>query len=260
MVSNHLAVLGSPIAHSKSPLIHAAAYEFLGLDWDYGRFDVTQQQLAGFLALRDSTWRGLSITMPLKEEAAKNAVALSKVAARTGIANTLLNSGEGWVGFNTDVFGIQMAVNEAGIKSAEQVAVIGSGATARSAVLALSEAFPTAAITLHARDQVKAREVLEMLEVHGTVRSLDELESFDLTVSTVPNNVFAPTGKQAGALLDVAYDPWPSRAAGHYDVAISGLEMLLWQALAQIRIFTSGDQSEPLAREQEVLAAMRESL
>ena len=67
MASTHLAVLGFPIEHSKSPVIHTAAYDALGLDWDYGRFRIESNELSDFLAKRDSTWRGLSLTMPLKE-------------------------------------------------------------------------------------------------------------------------------------------------------------------------------------------------
>jgi len=260
MARVHLAVLGSPIQHSKSPLIHAAAYEQLGLDWDYGRYDVSTAQFEGFLALRDETWRGLSITMPLKEIATTACSALSPTAVVTGSANTLLNTGGAWLGFNTDVFGIQKAVSEAVIGDVGTVAIIGSGATARSAAFAMHQMFPSSSLSIHARDEAKANALLDGLGIAGKTADFESLSDYDLTISTLPKGIFKPGGKQRGALLDVAYDPWPSPASANYERAISGLEMLLWQAIAQVRIFTSGDELLELPDEAEVLSAMRASL
>lgn len=260
MVSTHLAVLGSPIAHSKSPLIHAAAYQVLGLEWDYGRFDLSEDQLPGFLALRDSSWRGLSLTMPLKEAGVRASVALSGAAARTGAVNTLLNAERGWLGFNTDVFGVEKALSEAGVTNVQRAAVVGSGATARSAVVALVQAFPDVDLTMHARSAARAEELLELLQVRAQIKPIAELGDYEVTVSTLPKAQFMPEEQQAGCLLDVAYDPWPSNASKLYESTVSGLEMLLWQALAQIRIFTSGSEHEPLDNEREVLSAMRSAL
>lgn len=260
MVSQHLAVLGSPIQHSKSPLIHAAAYESLGLDWDYGRYDLSIEQFVAFMNLRDASWRGFSVTMPLKEIAANYCSALSPTAAKTGIANTLLNAGSGWLGFNTDVFGIKHAISAAGLHSASKVAVVGSGATARSAALALHEAFPDAQLVVNARNEDKAAKMLSELAIPGDVAALNDLVASDITVSTLPKGTFVPASRQKGALLDVAYDPWPSKPSRDYDEAISGLEMLLWQALAQIRIFATGDEHMGLDNEAELLAIMRQRL
>lgn len=135
-----LAVLGSPIAHSKSPLIHAAAYRELGLSWQYGRHELQAADLRGFLSGLDGSWRGLSLTMPLKEEAHRLARVLDPVADESGVVNTLLRiTGTGtsseWAGFNTDVAGLASAIRLEQLDATRTI-VFGAGATAVSAILA----------------------------------------------------------------------------------------------------------------------------
>lgn len=135
-----LAVLGSPIEHSKSPAIHAAAYRELGLDWQYGRQELQAAQLRDFLAGLDASWRGLSLTMPLKEEARRIARVLDPVAEESGVVNTLFRiagtgSSSAWAGFNTDVAGLASAIRFEGLDATRTI-VFGAGATAVSAVLA----------------------------------------------------------------------------------------------------------------------------
>ena len=259
MVSTHLAVIGSPIEHSKSPLIHAAAYEALGLDWDYGRYRIEADELSGFLALRGSDWRGLSLTMPLKEAAFQLSTPSCPVALATGVVNTLLHTEAGWEGYNTDGFGIMQAVREHSVRNFEEISILGSGATARSAVYAAKQINPSAVIKLYARRAV---------EIDGL--SADSLENFysspisGLTISTLPGSVVHPNLKvdQNASVLDVAYSPWPSKLALNWDAdgRISGVEMLLWQALVQVRIFFQGDGSVHLPNEPEVFQAMRASV
>ena len=148
MSSTHLAVLGSPIEHSKSPTIHAAAYEALGLDWDYGRYRVEANELADFLRLRDETWRGLSLTLPLKDVGFELSIPSCPVASETGVVNTLLHTDAGWEGYNTDSFGMQKAITEHTDETFQRVNVLGSGATARSAVHAVRRLFPDAEYSL----------------------------------------------------------------------------------------------------------------
>jgi len=110
-LTQNYAVLGSPIDHSKSPIIHRAAYRVLGLDWNYGRHEVIKGALRSFIDGLDESFRGLSLTMPLKEEAVRFAHKLDYYARLTGAVNTLAktlkDSGEPvWTGYNTDVFGI----------------------------------------------------------------------------------------------------------------------------------------------------------
>ena len=259
MASTHLAVLGSPIEHSKSPAIHAAAYHALGLDWDYGRYRVEANELSDFLRLRDSTWRGLSLTMPLKEIAFSQAIPSCPVAAETGVVNTLLQTDSGWEGYNTDSYGIQKAITEATNTNFEVVQILGSGATARSAISAVRNLFPSAEISLFAR-----REVELMGLQSSTLEVFEQREITGLTISTLPGNavVSNPLVSLDAFLLDVAYDPWPSRLSSYWpkDNRISGIEMLLWQALIQIRIFVNGDGTVPIEDEASVFKVMSDSV
>lgn len=259
MVNTHLAVLGSPIEHSKSPLIHAAAYAALGLEWDYGRYRIEAAELSSFLKLRDSNWRGFSLTMPLKEVAFELSVPSCPVASVTGIVNTLLQTELGWEGYNTDSFGIQQAVRRHGPYVFQNINVLGSGATARSAVHAARQLNPDATIEIFSRKRV---------EIDGI--SSSPLEDFystavsGLTISTLPGTAIHPSMEvsEDAVILDVAYSPWPSKLASSWSVnnRISGIEMLLWQALIQVRIFYSGDGSVELPNETEVFQSMRASV
>src|SRR5680860_1195816 len=139
-----LAVLGSPIAHSKSPALHRAAYRALGLDWKYDAIELPAGQLAPFLAGLGPEWLGLSLTMPLKHEVIPLLSDVDRLAADTKVANTVLigraDTGlPALTGFNTDVAGLVRALAEAGLTRATQVTVLGAGATAASAVVASAD-------------------------------------------------------------------------------------------------------------------------
>lgn len=271
-----LGVLGSPIAHSRSPRIHAAAYAALGLDWEYGRHELGEAELAGFLAGRDASWLGLSLTMPLKTEAHRLAARLDPVASRSGVVNTLLREPghpERWAGWNTDVFGLVRAIEAAAGAGARfpRVAVLGAGATAVSALLA-AEQLGAREISVLARRPNAVQALFAGLPQPGIARrgarlagpSLDP--STDLVISTLPGDAGAEFAaaqelRASARLFDVAYSPWPSPLAASWaeagGAADSGVEMLLWQALAQVRIFLGGDPEVPLPDEDRVLGAMR---
>ncbi|MEO7147868.1 MAG: shikimate dehydrogenase, partial [Terrimesophilobacter sp.] len=138
-VQRRLAVLGDPIAHSKSPELHRAAYTALGLEWRYDAVRVGSGELPDFLASTDETWVGLSLTMPLKREILPLLSTTDSVAEVVGAANTVLFSGGQLAGFNTDVFGITAALREAGIPQLGRVRILGSGATAASVLAAVAE-------------------------------------------------------------------------------------------------------------------------
>jgi shikimate dehydrogenase len=279
-MSRHLAVLGSPIAHSKSPAIHAAAYRTLQLNWDYTKVEVEQGRLMQFIEALDSDWLGLSITMPLKEEALRIANEQTSLAEKTGVANTLLRTTLGWKAHNTDVFGIEQSIARALNEAPHRVLVIGSGATAVSAVFAVASAFPNARITVAARNSTAAealRKRAKNNDVKIKLTSLSTLKSLinrsDLVISTLPakslddlarklsRSLFA---KPRGTLLDVAYEPWPSTLASFFFKnkceVISGVEMLIWQAIAQMRLFNHNDPDVELPNERAVELAMRHSL
>jgi shikimate dehydrogenase len=270
-----LAVLGSPISHSKSPLLHRAAYHRLDLAWSYEAVEVDGPGLAPFLGGLDASWRGLSLTMPLKQDVLPLLDELDRTARLTGAANTVLLDDDGRRrGFNTDVGGLVRALREAGCARVERVAIIGAGATAASALVAVGE-LGASTVDVFARTPGRAAPLVELgaqLGVQVRPVALDALEQaggIDLVVSTVPGGTTLPHEastalREEATLFDVAYDPWPSRlaaswlaAGGH---AAGGLGMLLHQALLQVRVFVGGDAATPLRDEDDVLAAMRASL
>ncbi len=263
MVDRHLAVLGSPIGHSRSPALHAAAYRELGLDWDYDLREVRSGELATFLAGLDDSWLGLSLTMPLKREVLPLLDTGDDLVQLTGAANTVLLR-EGRHGFNTDIGGIEAAFRERGVPPLESALVLGGGATASSVLVALGNQGVRSA-TVAARSPEKARSLAELGAEIGIEVSLTGLEGplpvADILVSTVPGDAplpELPAFAQRAALLDVAYDPWPSRLAqGWPGPVVNGLDMLLHQALLQVRVFLNGTPSAPVPREQAVLRAMR---
>lgn len=253
-----LAVLGSPIAHSKSPAIHSAAYRALGLDWDYGRAEVPEGGLAAFVDGLDGTWRGLSLTMPLKREAPALADLVDPLAAELRQANTLLFTDGAIRAFSTDAAGVTGALADAGVIRPRTATVLGGGATAESAVVALRSLGAEAVVA------VRSPERAAHLSDRAVVVPLgDAPVDVDVVVSTVPRGeVELDLPSQVdGVLLDVAYEPWPTRVAAAWSAAggltVSGLEMLLHQALAQVRIFVGGDPASALPDEPGVWEAMR---
>ena len=157
MTRHRLAVWGDPIAHSKSPQLHAAAYAVLGLEWEYTRQQVDEAAFADALAALDGSWVGLSLTMPLKEQAHRVADIRDRYADLTGAANTLLLS-DRIHGFNTDVGGIVDALDEHGIRALETVRILGAGATAASALVACAE-LGARSIDVRARRPERARRI-----------------------------------------------------------------------------------------------------
>lgn len=270
MTPFRLAVWGDPIAHSKSPALHAAAYGVLGLEWEYGRSQVDVDGFASELNALDESWRGLSLTMPLKESAFHAADATDSHAMSTGAVNTLL-LGDRLLGFNTDVGGIVDALSEHAITQIESVRILGAGATAASALVAARELGVVRA-DIRARNPDRAAGLLalgEHLGISVRAHSFDaQVDAADLTIATLPSGttlpdaVVARLGAHGGPLFDAAYAPWPSALAAGWGSApvISGLGMLLHQAVRQIRIFLHGDPLHVLADEESVLRAMRAAL
>jgi shikimate dehydrogenase len=274
-MSKKFAVLGSPISHSLSPAIHSAAYAAMDVDWSYERFQVEKQDLSEFLVKSQGSFTGFSLTMPLKEKAFELATVTDEVSSLTGAANTLIWDGDKWHCSNTDVFGIKQSVSTNISGQVGTVLILGSGATAVSAITAISEIFPSSKVFIHARNGKKVSVLLKLSKNLGLrskriLRIKSALSRTDLVISTLPagvlNNLAAKLSmskrfKPAGALLDVAYNPWPSEIAKVWSrsgsTVISGKEMLIWQALAQIRIFKNGDVAVPLPDETRVLEVMR---
>lgn len=281
-------VLGHPITHSLSPVLHRAAYRSLGLDWSYDAIDVAADQLAGVIAALDDEWVGLSLTMPLKNEVLGLLHERSELVVATGAANTVIlerkpggASSPRLVGENTDVHGIAAAIGESG-KSLTQLAqadgeavILGAGATAASALAALAGAgYDSAEVVL--RSLARAQSVQSaaaalgiQVNFHLTGDFVELLPDAAVVISTLPGGAadsFAAVVRDAelvpeSVLLDVAYERRPTdlgsawRAAG--GVYVSGERMLLHQAVEQVILFTG--QRPSVAAMDEALSAALET-
>lgn len=264
-----LAVWGDPIEHSRSPQLHGAAYRVLGLDWEYTRRRVSAAEFAHAIDGLGEEWHGLSLTMPLKEAAFAWATTRDRAAMLTGGVNTLVLSGPlRGHGFNTDIAGLVAAIEEAGLQGVERVRVLGAGATAASTLVAAADLGAKQIEVLARRPEALAplSDIAEAIGVRLVAASFTEFDdNADLTISTLPGGIaldasisqrLADTG---GALFDVAYAPWPSALAEIWGDAprISGIGMLLHQAVRQVRIFVNGDPLAELPDEAVIVAEMR---
>jgi len=248
-------VLGSPVAHSLSPVLHRAAYAALGLDdWSYEAIECDEGGLAALIAGLGPEWAGLSLTMPLKQTVLPLLQHTDPVAIATGGANTVVFRPDGRYGYNTDVHGIVKALTEAGAPAPGTVTILGAGATACSALAALAELGAWRADVI-VRDPARAQGLLEAAGRVGVAVRLRDFAALasgdpgDLLISTVPAGVadayarhVAASGRAPAAVLDVVYSPWPTplaqAAADAGAIVASGFAMLLHQAAAQVELMT----------------------
>lgn len=265
--SRRAAVLGQPIAHSLSPLLHRAAYAELGLDWTYDAIECDADGLATVLADR-ADWAGFSCTMPLKRAAFEIARDRSSAARAVGAANTLLPHPDGgWTADNTDVAGIVAAVRESGAVP-KTVTLLGAGGTAQAALAAARELGIGGCAAL-VRDRTRTDELRATahglgidLAIGDLAVSADALDA-DLVVSTLPRGAADPFAaapwRPGQVVLDVVYEPWPTALArGAHDAGatvVSGALMLLHQAAAQVELMTG--RAAPVAA---MRAALRAAL
>jgi shikimate dehydrogenase len=263
------AVLGKPIAHSLSPVIHNAGYAAVGLSgWSYTAIECAEAELADLVAGLGPEWAGLSLTMPLKEAALAVADAVSPVAAAIGAANTLVRGEHGWHADNTDAPGMVDALAPAGVTAAVEVAVLGAGGTARAALAAAREL--GARVTVYARRReaiAQLSPVAAALGVELTGAAWSEAANCadaQVVISTVPKGVADVLAEQVRwrpsvVLFDALYDPWPTplatAAARAGCPVVSGLDLLLAQAVRQFEQFTG--LPAPVEAMREALAAAR---
>ena len=244
----HCAVLGSPIEHSLSPALHRAAYTDLGLSWTYDRVEVDEQRLAPFVSGLDASWRGLSLTMPLKVAVLKLGQ-VDELAKLAEAGNTLiLEGGERWV-YNTDVGGLVWAVGQVAAAPLPRVTILGTGATARAALLAATQ-LGAQLVTVVARTPARAealRRLGDELGVRLDIRPWSgQLPNADVVVSTVvsgaADSIAQAVADSAPLIVDIIYDPWPTVLAAAAKRAgcavVSGLDLLVGQALLQIELMT----------------------
>ncbi|RWA17290.1 hypothetical protein MBRU_06610 [Mycolicibacterium brumae DSM 44177] len=250
-------MLGKPIAHSRSPLLHLAAYRALGLtDWSYDRIECDAAQLPVLVDGFGPEWVGVSVTMPGKFAALQVADARTDRAALLGSANTLVRADDGWLADNTDVDGVAGALRPVLPERPGPAVVLGSGGTAPAAVAGLA-ALGVPAVTVVSRSRERAAATLAV--AHGSGLGADWLAlddantaalstviaGADALVSTVPAEVaghFADALAAAPVLLDAIYNPWPTPLARAVAAAggqvLGGLAMLLNQAYTQVELFT----------------------
>ena len=249
-------MLGSPIAHSLSPVLHAAAYQVLGLRWSYSAIECDEAQLPAVLLGLDESFVGLSLTMPLKRAVLPLLDDVSELAAAVGAANTVVFDGVGPFlrrrGENTDVAGMVAAITARRPDGVRNAVVLGAGGTAAAALAALRELGIDRSVVV-VRDQARTGELLRCAQRLGVTPTLVDwpglaaLGEADMIISTVPAGATDALATQLPAgpgqlLLDVVYLPWPtpyaaaSRAAGA--TVIGGLELLVQQAARQVELWT----------------------
>jgi shikimate dehydrogenase len=250
------AVLGSPIEHSLSPVLHGAAYRALDLQgWHYDKIECDEAGLPRLVDNMGPEWAGLSLTMPLKRVALTVADEVSPLAGAVGAANTLVFPPDGPAGGrladNTDVAGMVSALREAGLAQVEQAVILGAGGTAQAALAAVRELGHQSPIVL-VRNLARTSELRETAERLGMQPVISDglltepLPAADLVISTLPGGAADPLTttrwKPDTVVLDVVYAPWPTPFAGSALAAgctvVSGLTVLLYQAVAQVELMT----------------------
>jgi shikimate dehydrogenase len=243
------AVLGSPVSHSLSPVLHNAAYTALGLDHKYVSIETRESELGNFLSGLDANWLGVSLTMPLKEVAFDYADTCDELSTLTGAINTLVFGTE-VSAFNTDVLGLVDALSEAGSKQISTGVIFGSGATARSTLVALQRlgATDVNCVARNVSDIDRMAKVASEIGVGFKRTEVDNSDwmTADVVINTTPVGALDEIAREvyspAGLLLDVVYDPWPTQLAASWAVTggtiVSGLAMLLHQAGHQVTLMT----------------------
>jgi shikimate dehydrogenase len=257
------AVVGWPVAHSLSPVLHRAAYAELGLDWTYDRIEVDSAGLEQLIDGLDPAWRGLSLTMPLKRTVVPLLDTSDDWVRLSGVANTLVLDEGSKHGFNTDIPGAIAAIQERVASVPRSAVVLGGGATATSVLLALAELGCTTARVL-VRDPARAEETIAVVSSHprapelsvDTIDGISAVEA-DLVVSTIPGEAQTPAllAACAGvpAVFEVIYDPWPTPLAKAViedgrDL-VAGLDLLAHQAVGQVLRMTGHSVPVDLLRE-----------
>ena len=246
-----VAVLGSPISHSLSPVLHNSAFELLGVSGSYEAIDVPSGGLASFLKERGTEFDYLSLTMPLKEEVLTIAqdlnISIDALATRIQSVNTLIRRSSGWEATSTDGSGFVKALANAGHDHFRSVLILGAGGTARAVAGALDEIADD--VSIMGRSVRRNAGIASCFtKVNPEFLPWDDhldLRNFDLIVNTTPSGAADLVAenipnKVSGLLFDVLYKPWPTLIARRWSDAggkvIGGLELLLYQGIDQINL------------------------
>ena len=252
-------VLGSPISHSLSPLLHNTVYEFLGIKASYTAHQVSSGQLREFLDNDGSALNNLSLTMPLKEEALTIADSISDISRQIQSGNTLHKDAGLWNLTTTDVDGFTHALQFNNRDAKGNVLIIGAGATARAVVAACDRVSDS--VTVISRNAEREQAIRNAGPNQGidfiTWSSSIDFNMFDLVVNTTPGETASILVDQisspSSTFFEVLYSPWPTQLLSHWREAggfgIDGLDLLIHQAISQVEIFTSCEvDREPIAK------------
>ena len=240
------AVLGSPIGHSLSPTLHNCAYEVLGWDWEYTAVEVKGGELEKFIAANRKTFRGLSLTMPLKEEALLVADSLDPLVKRINAANTLIFDENEVSAFSTDVSGFVQALAKAEVSIPNEITILGGGATARSAIAAVDGRGRT--ITVYSRSASRSAQLINSsISATVVVKDWTEAQSglaANLVIATTPTGAtdhLIPSASN-GTFFESLYSPWPTKLLAKWQGMggkyLDGLDLLVEQGIGQIELMS----------------------
>lgn len=257
-------VIGDPIAHSKSPLIHKFWLEKLGIDADYRLFHVKPDELAGYISARrdDTDWRGCNVTIPHKLAVMEHVSDPGEVRASIGAMNTVARRESGELfGTNTDAGGFFAPIADVPLKG-QEVVVIGAGGAAQAVLFALSR-IDVGSVTIINRNVLKASALLarfglkgQALEhgsalpparllVNASALGMKGQDELVIDLSTLPDDAI---------VYDLVYAPIKTKllkaAQGRGLDTIDGLSMLIGQAAVAFEIFF--DQAPPLEHDEEL--------
>jgi len=239
------AVLGSPIAHSLSPLLHSLAYEYLEIAARYEAIEVKAGALSDFLSTTDRNC--LSLTMPLKEEALSVADVVSDIAMRISCGNTLSLSDGIWKLTSTDVLGFDFSLKMHGFNQIDSALILGAGATARAAAASVSQVAKSVSVISRSPDREPAMNQASLVDVtYLPWQRTDLINTADLVINTTPDRAadfFVPSIQNPkGTFFEVLYNPWPTAMSKVWSESknqvIDGLDLLIHQGISQVEIFT----------------------
>ncbi|MDE0268228.1 MAG: shikimate dehydrogenase [Acidimicrobiaceae bacterium] len=247
------AVIGYPVSHSRSPAIHNAAFEITGLDWFYTYFEVPAGSGAAALdAMRTLNLGGLSVTMPLKPEAAAAADMMDDEVAALGVANCIVPvAGKKLRAANTDSYGFVAGLKaDAGITPAgRSVLILGGGGAARAIAWGVASAGAESVIVAN-RTPTAAEETAALAGSVGRVGSHKDVRSADIVVNATSVGMGSdgsvpcdPDLLQTGQVaVDIVYEPletaWLCALRSRNVEAHGGLSMLVYQAARAFTLWT----------------------
>jgi len=243
-------IVGHPLGHSLSPVLHNTAYRHLGLDFIYVPLDAERLEPA-LGAARELGLRGFSVTLPYKVEMVSHLDGVDPLARAVGAVNTVVCDGEARIGFNTDATGGVAPLRERMALAGMPVAVLGAGGAARALVHGLAE--EGASVTVFNRTPERAGELARGAGVdHRPLADLERhpyrvlVNATSVGMAPEPETMPVPAEWLRGDLIyDIVYNPAETRllreARSRGIATLGGLEMFVQQAAEQFRLFTGRD-------------------